>query len=139
MDSLAQSVDVFDPTSLNGPALEAIYAVAYGFLDIERVDDALRAFRVMVRFAPTDERGWLGLGACHERLGQEDISSELYGAGSVVAEPPSPRCLVALARIAREAGERVAALEHIERALSLCDAVGDDSLAEAIRQEWRGR
>jgi tetratricopeptide (TPR) repeat protein len=137
MDTLNQAAHVFDTTTITGPALEALYAIAYSFLDIERIEDAVRAFRVMVRFAPTDERAWLGLGTCHEKLGQEDIAAELYGAGSVVAEPPSARCLIALARLLRVAGDGASALEHVDHALAFCDSIGDEAFAETIRDEWR--
>ena len=131
---------LFDESPLfTGRTLEALYAAAYSFLELERTEDAIKAFRVMVRFAPTDERAWLGLGACHEKFGQEDIASELYGVGSLVAEPKSPRCLVALARILRDCGDGASADEHIAHALALCETNDDDVLAQSIRDEWRAR
>ncbi len=139
MDALTPR-DVFDECPpFAGRTLEALYAVAYTFLENERTEDATKAFRVMVRVAPTDERAWLGLGACHEKLGQEGIASELYGAGSLVTQPKSARCLVALARILRQAGDDVSADEHIEHALALCDTNDDDALGLSIRREWRNR
>jgi Flp pilus assembly protein TadD len=130
------SLDTFDTSTLTGRPLEALYAVAYSFLEIERLEDAVKAFRVMIRFAPTDERGWLGLGSCHQRLGQDAIASELYGAGSLVAEPASARCLIALARVLRDNGDGSSAEEHAAHALALCGADDDDALARAIREEW---
>lgn len=125
-----------DATTLDGRTLEALYAVAYSFLELERLQDAVRAFRVMVRFAPTDERAWLGLGTCHEQLGDEDIAAELFGAGSLVSAPPSPRCLIALARLLRSSGDGASAEEHVAHALALCESGDDQPFAAAIRQEW---
>lgn len=136
MSTETASQALFDGTPLTGTEVEALYAVAYSFLDMERLASALHAFRVMVRFAPTDERAWLGLGACHEGFGQEDIALELYGAGSLVSEPPSSRCLIALARVLREGGDHAAACEHVERALTICDETHDHAFARQINQDW---
>lgn len=116
-------------------SIDSLYSVAYAFLEADRIRDATNAFRVMVRFAPLDERAWLGLGECHERVGELEIASELYGAGATVTSPPSARCLVALARLARRSGELDAAEEHYESALSLAEATGDDALTELLRTE----
>ena len=136
MNTLTQSLDL-ERTSPSPQALEALYSAAFMFLDADRVEDATRAFRVMVRFAPTDERAWLGLGACHERRDEDDIAAELYGAGSVVASPPSPRCFVALARIERARGESEAADEHLGEALVLAEALDDDDLIKLVALEPR--
>ena len=139
MDTLIPT-ELFDESPFTGRALEALYGVAYSFLDREQIEEAVRAFRVMVRFAPTDERGWLGLGLCHESIGQTDIASELYGAGSLVSDPRSARCLVALARVLRQSGDDASAAdEPIEHALALCEKNDDDVLGDSIRSEWRSR
>ena len=120
-------------------ALEALYAAAFMFLEVDRVEDATRAFRVMVRFAPTDERAWLGLGACHERREEADIAAELYGAGSVVASPPSPRCLLALARLERTRGAEAVAEEHVDEALAIAELLEDEDLVVLVRAERGSR
>jgi tetratricopeptide (TPR) repeat protein len=120
-----------------GRALEAIYAVAYTMLEAQRLHEATAAFRVMVRFAPTDERGWLGLGKCHEEVGQSDIAAQIYGAGSLATSPPSSRCLVARARLDREIGDLAEADELLDEALGLAEASGDSELEEQIRKERR--
>ena len=120
---------------LTGQVLEGLYAVAHTFFDMDRIQEATKAFRVMVRFAPTDERSWLGLGQCHDRLGQGDIACELYGAGSVVCSP-SPRLLLALARSKRELGDASAADDHFEQALGLCESIEDEALEQLVRREW---
>jgi len=48
--------------------LEAVYAAGHWLLSCERIAEAAVAFCFMLRAAPTDERGWLGLGQCHERI-----------------------------------------------------------------------
>jgi Flp pilus assembly protein TadD len=121
---------------LDGRAREALYAFGFAMLESERLDDAVKAFRVFVRFAPTDERAWLGLGACHERLDQPDIAAELYGAGTVTATPPSARCHLALARIMRDQGDRSAAREHVDQAEAL---LGNDAELSVILEGERRR
>src|SRR4029077_18666198 len=88
-------------------AIEAIYATAHWLLAREHARDAAKVFRFMLQIAPRDERGWLGLGECHERIDQPRVAAELFAAGSVIAAPPgrvSVRCLVARARTMAKLG-----------------------------------
>ncbi len=119
-------------------AVEAVYAVAHWLLARERAADAAKVFRLMLRMAPRDERAWLGLGECHERIDQFRIAAELYGAGSVIAGAPqsvSIRCLLARARVFATIGRG----EDLEATLTLAEraaAVGqDESLIELVAGE----
>jgi tetratricopeptide (TPR) repeat protein len=121
-------------------AVEAIYATAHWLLARERPADAAKVFRVMLRVAPRDERAWLGLGECHERIDQLRIAAELYGAGSVIAgdaRSVSVRCLLARARTMGKlgrSGEIDRILDAAERAASEQD---DDSLVALVASERR--
>src|SRR5271170_4137940 len=91
-------------------AIEAIYAVAHSLLSREMVAEAAKGFRIMLRFAPDDERGWIGLGTCHERVQQPHVALELYGTGSIAASRVgtiSVRCLLAMARLLFAMGREV--------------------------------
>jgi hypothetical protein len=92
----------------------------------------------MVKVAPRDERGWLGLGACHERNGQPRVAIELYGAGSVVAgggPGGSVRCLVASARALHKLGHQAA--EWLDAAEDAAARSGDEQLTELVASERR--
>ena len=73
-----------DPQSSGEPdapplsAVEAFYAAGHWLYAHERFDDAVTVFRAVIRLAPSDERGWLALGACHEALDRHDVALELY-------------------------------------------------------------
>ena len=58
-------------------ALEGIYATAHWLLGRERFKDAADVFRAMVTAAPEDERGWVGLGMCHEGADQLRVAKEI--------------------------------------------------------------
>lgn len=118
-----------EPPMLDAAVKENLYAFAYTMLQADKLVVALKAFRVFVRFAPTDERSWLGLGACHEKLDQLDVAAELYGAGAMVSAPPSARCHLGLARLAEELAVRI---EHLERARELAADDDDPSLAALV-------
>ena len=107
-------------------AIEAIYAIGHTLLEQQRAVEAAKVFRVMLRLVPTDERGWLGLGACHEELDDLDIASELYGAGWTVAQPPSARCLSALSRVVRLLGDATTASEYLAESLVVAGEQGID-------------
>ena len=108
------------------PTVEAIYATGHWLLERDRSEDAAKVFRVMLHAAPGDERGWLGLGECHERIGQLRIALELYGAGSVAAGP-SPRCHLA----------RVRTLRALDAAARDAERLGDSELVALVEQVAR--
>jgi len=107
-------------------AIEAIYAIGHTLLEQQRAIEAAKVFRVMLRLVPTDERGWLGLGACHEELDDLEIASELYGTGWTVAQPPSARCLSALSRVVQLLGDTATANEYRLESLAVASDQGID-------------
>jgi hypothetical protein len=116
---------------VSSPTVEAIYAVGHWLLARERAADAAKVFRVMLRAAPRDERGWLGLGQCHERIDQPRVAAELYGAGSVIAGGPrsvSVRCLVARARVLAGLGRE----DDVEASLVLAERAASDSADDEL-------
>jgi hypothetical protein len=119
-------------------AVEAIYATGHWLLSRERISDAAGVFRFMLRVAPRDERAWLGLGECHERISQPLVALELYGAGSVVAGDRgagSVRCLLARARaLSATCRDADAALDAAEEAAA---RNGDERLIALVAQERR--
>lgn len=129
----------YPPALTNERSLDALYAVAHMFLGEDRIEDAVRAFRVLMRIAPTDERGWLGVGACHERRDELAIASEIYGAGSVVTSPLSWRCVIALARLARRRGDTFAADDLLDEAQSIADANDDEDALVVVDAERGAR
>jgi tetratricopeptide (TPR) repeat protein len=117
------------PDSRSG--VESLYATGYWLLARDRVTDAAKVFRVMLHAAPRDERGWLGLGECHERAGQYRIALQLYGAGSVVAES-GVRCHVARARVLRALDLPDEAREALDLAERAADDSRDADLADLV-------
>jgi tetratricopeptide (TPR) repeat protein len=119
------------------PTVEAIYAAGHWLLEQEQPANAAKVFRVMLHVAPRDERAWLGLGECHERIGQHRIALELYGAGSVVAGP-SARCQIARGRALRALDRDDEASEAFELAMQLADACDDEPLFVLARDGKAG-
>ncbi len=120
--------------------IEAVYATAHWLLARERAADAARVFRVMLGIAPRDERGWLGLGECHERIGQQRIAAELYGAGSVAAggvHPVSVRCLVARARALAKLDRAADVETALDAAARAAQQQGDADLVALVESECR--
>jgi thioredoxin-like negative regulator of GroEL len=120
--------------------IEAVYATAHWLLARERVADAAKVFRALLQIAPRDERGWLGLGDCHERIQQVRIAAELYGAGSVIAggeRSVSVRCLLARARTMAKLG-RTADIEWIlDTAERAAAEQADEHLIDLVARERR--
>ena len=88
----------------------------------------------MLRSAPDDERSWLALAACHERVGQFRIALELYGAGAAVV-PTSVRCQIARARLLRQLGRDSEADDALGRASEVASDLGDDELVRFVEAE----
>jgi hypothetical protein len=122
-------------------AIDAIYATGHWLLGRERTAEAARVFRTMILAAPRDERGWLGLGECHERIRQPRIAAELYGAGSVCAGPTvdtqSVRCLLARARALVALDREADAAHAVHVAAQAAEAQGDEELAALVASEQR--
>jgi hypothetical protein len=114
-------------------ALEALYATGHWLYSRDRFAHAQSVFRAMIHIAPEDERGWLGLGACHEALEQEDIALEIYvsGTGATCA----PRCELASARILRRRGLEVEAYRAIDQAARIAEHQRDDELRRLVAAE----
>ena len=115
-------------------ALEAIYSAAHWLLTEERVAEAARVFRTLIQADPADERGWLGLGQCHEHIDQPRIAAELFHAGSAVTRSPV-RCLVARARILARQGEQDSAEGLLDDAERAALEEGDHGLVELVANE----
>jgi tetratricopeptide (TPR) repeat protein len=121
-------------------AVEAIYATAHWLLGRERPADAAKVFRLLLRMAPRDERGWLGLGECHERIAQPHIALELYGAGSVIAggeRSVSVRCLLARARLLAHRGRSAEAESLLDIAERAALERNDEQLVVLVLRERR--
>jgi hypothetical protein len=121
-------------------AIEAIYATAHWLLAREHARDAAKVFRFMLQLAPRDERGWLGLGECHERIDQPRVAAELYGAGSVIAAPPgrvSVRCLIARARTMAKLGRSGDVEWTLNAAERAAAEQADEQLVDFVAAERR--
>lgn len=116
-------------------AIDALYAAGKGLLDDHRTAGALHIFRAMLVSAPEDERGWLGLGATHEALGQPLVALDLYGYGAVVCG--GVRLHVARARLLRAAGHDDEADLALEAAEAALDARCEDDEHALVRFERR--
>lgn len=114
--------------------IEALYATAHWLLAQSRHADAATLFRVMALAAPADERGWLGLGASHEGIGQLAIASELYAIATQVVETPI-RANIARGRVLRSLGDADGATGAFDAALDLANESGDEPLAALALRE----
>lgn len=117
-------------------AVEALYAMGHSLHAQDRFAESAAVFRIMLKVAPADERSWLGLGECHERLGQLDVALELYGAGTIANEDAA-RCELARARVLREMGDGRDADEAFDAAAEIAERIGDRGLSRLVEQERR--
>lgn len=115
-------------------AVEAFYAAGHWLYTEERFDDAVTVFRAVIRLAPTDERGWLALGACHEALDRHDVALELYEEARRVASA-APRCDLARARLLRARGRAGDAREAFAEAARAAGHLDDPELEALIAAE----
>jgi tetratricopeptide (TPR) repeat protein len=117
---------------------EALYQRGFRLHLDERYGEAAAVFRAMLRAAPTDERSWLALGDCHEKLGQARIALELYSAGTIAAEP-APRCLLSRFRALYDLGRRSNAELAYGKALQIAASRNDDALVSILESERKAR
>jgi tetratricopeptide (TPR) repeat protein len=119
-------------------AVEILYSTGFELHAQERYRDAAKVFQVMLVAAPTDERGWLALADCHEKLGQRHIALELFSAGTLAAEP-APRCMLSRFRLLYDLDRLQEADDAYDAALELAAAADDEALAKLIQNERRVR
>jgi Flp pilus assembly protein TadD len=120
------------------PPTESLYALAFSKLGQHSYCDAACLLRLMLHLAPTDERAWLGLGLCHERLGQLEVASQLYASG-VLAANPSGRCALACARLLGRRGLDDDATRLYEHAVTAFELRGEEQLANVAREEMEAQ
>jgi|HubBroStandDraft_1064217.scaffolds.fasta_scaffold280172_1 Flp pilus assembly protein TadD len=116
--------------------IEALYATGHWLLSEDRAADGACVFRAMALLAPTDERSWLGLGACHEALEQPDLALKMYGTGSALARP-CVRCDLARVRLLRAAAKDDEAEAILERAAESAESSSDEVLVALVLAERR--
>ena len=115
-------------------ALEALYTTGLWLMDQGRITDAARVFEAMMVCEPTDERGWLALGTCHERLDNSKVAYSIFEAGRHAASP-SARCELARARAARAMGDSDTADEAYDDAIAAAEALDDAELQQLATME----
>jgi tetratricopeptide (TPR) repeat protein len=115
--------------------LEALYSTAHWLMAQNRYRDAIPVFRTMMVVEPRDERGWLGLGTCHESVGESNQALAIFDLAPHACGAQAIRCTVARARLLRETGALDEARDAYRAALSRAEELGDDDLSEMIVQE----
>ena len=117
---------------------DVLYATGFWLLEQSRAADARHVFRTLLTTAPDDERGWLGLGSCHERLDEPTKAAHLYALGAI-ARPTSARLRLASARVLQTLGFDDEAATSYELAYELAITHEDASFAHDIDRERRAR
>jgi tetratricopeptide (TPR) repeat protein len=117
---------------------DILYQNGYRLHAEERYPEAAAIFATMLRASPTDERGWLALGDCHEKLGQRRIALELYSAGSIAAAP-APRCELSRFRALYDWHHVSEAQHAYDQALRIATVLGDETLFSIVENERRIR
>ena len=115
-------------------ALEALYATGHWLYEQARFRDAACVFRAMLAVNPLDERPWLALGLCHEKLDGSAAAAELYFAACLTLKH-APRCHLARSRLLRAAGRDAEADDAIAAATRIAEQLEDDELFALARAE----
>ena len=113
-------------------ACSTLYSAGHYLLERERIEDAAVLFRTMLLADAEDERGWLALGSCHERLEQDAMAEELYSAGVQIARS-KVRCLVAVSRLFTRLGDDRAE-QALDTAVELATSEEEQELVDYERR-----
>ena len=115
--------------------VEALYAVGHWLVGRERHREAISLFRTMLLVDAADERGWLALATCHERLDEPEKAIALCRLASAACDGKAVRCTVARARLHKALGDDDEASEAYSDAARVAEMVGDHELAAVIALE----
>ncbi len=110
---------------------DSLYATAHSMYEAEPLR-AISLFQLLAKLRPTDERGWLGTGACHEAVDADDVALSIYTFGQGAAR--SARCVAARARLLLKLGRACDATDAVEYALTLSWSDDDTELLERERE-----
>ena len=77
--------------SLGRREIETIYALAFALFNEGRAAQSADLFQLLVLCAPQQARGWLGLGACRERLRQPELALIAYEGGLIAPDGDGAR------------------------------------------------
>jgi len=113
-------------------AIEGLYACGHALFTQQRWSDAAGVFRAMVVSAPSDERGWLALGMCHEAAGHIAIALEMWSVAMQAG--PAVRCAIARAKVLRELGRDDEADVVLEAAQAVLAERDDEELETLLGQ-----
>ncbi|MBX3205877.1 MAG: hypothetical protein KF764_12460 [Labilithrix sp.] len=116
--------------------VESMYALAFELISVERWCDASDVLRAMLLVTPNDERAWLGLGRCHDALGQREVAVELYTM-CLVALPRAVRTRIALASLLGDASREDDVDLLLRQAGDIADALDDAELVELVERARR--
>jgi Flp pilus assembly protein TadD len=111
----------------------ALYRTGHHLLTHGDPQRAAAIFRAMITVAPGDERGWLGLGVCHEHVEQLDVAIDIYRSASFVLARGA-RCELAAHRLLLRSGDD----DGAEFMLSQAREHADEELLEMIDEEVGG-
>ncbi len=118
-----------------GHTLEALYAAGHWLVEQDRPRQAISLFRTMLLVDARDERGWLALATCHEKLDEPEKALALCQLALSACDGKAVRCTIARARLHRTLGDREEALAAYGEAARIAESIGDDELAAIIAGE----
>ncbi len=110
---------------------DSLYATAHAMYENEPLR-AISLFQLLAKLRPTDERGWLGTGACHEAVEADDVALSMYTFGQAAAR--SAPCVAARARVLAKLDRASDAVDVIAHALTLPWSDEDTELLERERE-----
>lgn len=125
-------MNAMDPTA---QTLDALYAIGHRLIGQDRCRDALSLFHTMLLVEPRDERGWLALASCHEKLDEPEKAIALCELASSACEGKALRCAVALARLHKTRGDDDEAAATYEEAARIADVLDEPEMATLIAAE----
>lgn len=119
----------------NAQTLEALYAAGHWLVEQERHREAISLFRTMLLVDARDERGWLALATCHEKLDEPEKAMALCHLAQSACNGKAVRCTIARARLHNALGDRQEALEAYCDAARIAESMNDDELTALILRE----
>ena len=119
----------------NAQTLDALYAVGHRLVALDRARDAISLFRTMLLVDARDERGWLALATCHEKLDEPEKAIALCLLASSACDDKAVRCAVARARLLLTLGEAEESRTAYADAARMAESLADDEMVALIALE----
>lgn len=127
---LKEGYSFADMQGIDPDKLEPVYALAYQYYNSDSIEDAAKLFRGLCLYQPSEQKYFMGLAACEQKLKHYTQAADLYSVCCVLSGLKDPQPMYYAAVCLLKAGKRDEAITALQ-SLSIMGREGDKAEQDA--------